>query len=113
MATATTSERKAPARRRAPKAEHLSMAYPDLPPASHPHYWVSTYLIYLAERIALEHLRLRMREKLDPVTLAATYASDYFFCREINDRLEYARDHGLLLYAWPGTKLFTNPEARH
>ena len=113
MTTPATTERKAPARRRPPKAEYLSMPYPALPGSDHPHFWIASYLARLAEFIALEHLRKKVSSRLDDITsnslLSAGTQLYIEFCKDI----KYVRDDGLLLYAWPGTKLFTNPEARH
>jgi len=113
MSTTAPTERKAPTRQRAPKAEHLSMAHPDLPHTEHPHFWVATYLADLAEQVALEHLRRKIRPKVDKLTFDALWTSDTFYFVRINQSAEFVRKEGLLLYAWPGTKLFTNPEARH
>ncbi|ACY34331.1 hypothetical protein [Comamonas thiooxydans] len=113
MATPATTERKAPARRRAPKAEHLSMPYPDLPGIDHPHFWVAHYLARLAEIVALDHLRYKMHSKLDEVTSSGLSVGCCNLFIELTKSAQYARDDGMLLYAWPGTKLFTNPEARH
>ncbi|MEN2387974.1 hypothetical protein [Comamonas sp. A7-5] len=112
MATSATTERKAPARRSAPKAEHLSMQYPELTSSDHPHFWVAAYLRDLANYVALHHLNLKLR-KLDKVTAYALFSSEQRLTDEVNNSLRSARKDGLLLYAWPGTKLFTNPEARH
>ena len=108
MATTTTTERKPSTRR--PKAEHLSMCHPAL---DHPHVWVAAYLANLAERVAMEHLRKKVYEKIDVVTQLALHQSDTEYHYRIHQNSERVRDKGLLLYAWPGTKLFTNPEARH
>ncbi|MEN2430907.1 hypothetical protein [Comamonas sp. F1-6] len=113
MATPATTERKAPARRRAPKGEHLSMAHPDLPDTSHPHFWLAAYLADLAEKVAIEHLRKKICMKVDSLTHLALNGADTLYYCNIHKSAQYVRDHGLLLYAWPGTKLFTNPEARH
>ena len=113
MSTTATTERKAPARRRAPKAEHLSMAYPDLPHIDHPHFWLAAYLADLAERVAIEHLQIKMCFKVDRLTNRALHAADTLYHCDLLRSARHVRDAGLLLYAWPGTKLFTNPEARH
>ena len=113
MATPATKARKASTRRRTPKAEHLSMPYPDLPGVDHPHFWIAHYLARLAEIIALDHLRYKMHSKLDDVTSSALSVGCCNLFIELTKSAQYARDEGLLLYAWPGTKLFTNPEARH
>lgn len=113
MATPATTERKAPTRRRAPKAEHLSMTYPRPCSAFHPHFWIASYLADLAERVAMEHLRHKIHSKVDNVTQMALCRSDTHYFHSMNESVRHVRDHGLLLYAWPGTKLFTNPEARH
>ena len=112
MATAAATERKAPARRRPPKAEHLSMQYPELTSSDHPHFWVAAYLRDLANLVALHHLNLKLR-KLDKVTNLALCSSEQRLTDEANNSLRSAQKDGLLLYAWPETKLFTNPEARH
>lgn len=113
MATPATTERKNPARRRPPKAEHLSMAHPDLPDVGHPHFWLAAYLADLAERVAIEHLQKKMRFKVDSLTNLGLHGADSLYRYNIHQSAQYVRDHGLLLYAWPGTKLFTTPEARH
>ncbi len=113
MATPATTERKAPTRRRAPKAEHLSMAHPDLPGVEHPHFWLAAYLADLAERVAIEHLQKKLRFKVDKLTNLGLHGADSLYRDTIRRSAQYVRNNGLLLYAWPGTKLFTNPEARH
>ena len=113
MSTTATTERKAPTRRRAPKAEHLSMAYHRPCSPLHPHFWVASYLADLAERVAMEHLRHKIFSKVDSVTRMALSRSDVHYFVSIDESAQHVRDHGLLLYAWPGTKLLTNPEARH
>ena len=113
MSTTATTERKAPTRRRAPKAEHLSMAHPDLPPKEHPHFWVAAYLADLAERVAIDHLQKKMYSKVDSVTNRALSGAYTLYYCSLLQSAQHVLDHGLLLYAWPGTKLFTNPEARH
>lgn len=114
MAHTTATERKSPPRARRPKAEHLGMPYPDLPHTSHPHFWVAAYLINLAEAVALEHLWCKSGFKLDRVTERALItASNHLLSDRAQKNLEYARDDGLLLYAWPGTTLFTPTTARH
>ncbi len=112
METAATTERKAPARRRAPKAEHLSMAHPDLPGVEHPHFWLAAYLAKHAERVVIEHLEKKM-SKPGKTTLHALWTAIGHLIQEERKTAEYLCRDGLLLYAWPGTKLFTNPEARH
>lgn len=113
MATTATTERKASTRRRTPKPEHLCMPYPDLPGVDHPHFWVAHYLARLAEIIALDHLRYKMHSKLDDVTSSGLSVGCCNLFIELTKSAQNARDDGMLLYAWPGTKLFTNPEARH
>lgn len=89
------------------------MQYPDLPSGDRHHFWVAAYLRDLAEIVALHHLTLKLHEKLDEVTKLALISSGQRLTDEANNSLRNARSDGLLLYAWPGTKLFTNPEARH
>lgn len=113
MSTTATTERKAPTRRRAPKAEHLSMQFPELTSGDHPHFWVAAYLRDLANLVALQHLSLKLYGKLDKVTNLALCGSEQRLTDEVNNSLRSARHDGLLLYAWPGTKLFTNQQARH
>ena len=113
MATPATTERKAPLVNAPPKAEHLSMAHPDLPDTSHPHFWLAAYLADLAERVAIEHLQKKMRFKVDSLTNLGLHGADTLYRDTIRQSAQYVRNNGLLLYAWPGTKLFTNPEARH
>ena len=112
MATPANTERKAPARRRAPKAEHLSMAHPDLPGVEHPHFWLAAYLAKHAERVAIEHLEKKM-SKPGKTTLHALWTAIGHLIQEERKTAEYLCKDGLLLYAWPGTKLFTNHQARH
>lgn len=114
MAHTTATERKSPPRTRRPKAEHLGMPYPDLPHTRHPHFWVAAYLIALTKVAALDHLRHKSSLKLDRVTEHALItASNHLLSDRAQKNLEYARDDGLLLYAWPGTTLFTPTTARH
>ncbi len=113
MAIPISIERKAPTRSRRPKAEHLSMAHPTLPSVNHPHFWVAAHLRNLAERVALEHLRDTMYIKLDDITAHAMYAADHLMEHKIERSTQHVHRAGQLLYAWPGTKLFTNPQARH
>ena len=89
------------------------MQYPDLSSGDHLHFWVAAYLRDLTELVALRHLTLQLYEKLDEVTQLALISAEQRMTDEANNSLRNARSDGLLLYAWPGTKLFTNHPARH
>lgn len=113
MATPATTERKAPTRHRTPKTEHLSMAYPAFPSIRDPLFWVASYLADLTEMVALEHLRQRIRPQLDNVTARGLHGAEHLYGNHLHSSAESIRNKGLLLYAWPGTKLFTNHPARY
>lgn len=113
MATPATTERKAIADSSCPRPEHLSMAYPAFPSIKDPLFWVASYLADLAERVALEHLRQRIRPQLDNVTVRGLLGADHLYQQALHESVERIREKGLLLYAWPGTKSFTHLPARY
>lgn len=113
MAAPATTEQKSPLADTPKKAEHLSMAYPAFPPIKDPFFWVASYLADLAEKVALEHLRQRIRPQLDNVTIRGLFGADHLYQQALNECVERIREKGLLLYAWSGTKSFTHLPARY
>lgn len=89
------------------------MAYPAFPPILDPLFWVASYLAGLAEMVALEHLRQRIRPQLDNVTVRGLHGADHLYAQTLRESAERIRQKGLLLYAWPGTKLFIHLPARY
>ncbi|KFJ08506.1 hypothetical protein DR66_5979 [Delftia acidovorans] len=106
MANATPSRR--PLRK--PKAEHLCMAYPDWLETSHPNFWLSAYLIDLAEQVAMKALYDKLNTtkgpKVDRITEMAANSASIQLWDKMAQSARHTRDSGLLLYAWPGTTFF-------
>lgn len=105
-AIAATTPKPATKRPRRPKAEHLGMAYPDLPSTSHPLFWLAAYLRDAAEEVALEHLVYTVHSKADQITKMVLAGSQGCARDSTEKTAAYPRDAGLLLYAWPGTTAF-------
>lgn len=106
MATAAPSRR--PFRK--PKAEHLCMAYPKLPDTCHKSFWLAAYLQDLAEHAAMKELAAQFNtpkgHKTDHVTQLAAYNATVLIQAKLKETLKYAKDDGMLLFAWPGTTFF-------
>lgn len=106
-----------PRQLRKPKAEYLCMAYPEHPATTNPAYWLAAYLRDLAHHAALQALEKRSFGRkgpgTDPITQLAITSAVLTQHDELKKMAKLTKESGLLLYAWPGTSFFNQPDAAH
>lgn len=100
---------------RKPKAEHLSIPYPDLPEAPCKGFWLASYFQNLAEFIALSKIIEDFHKKCshDEVSSLALHGASLNAQYHLNKAAEHTRASGMILYAWPNSTYFDKPTARH